>query len=169
VVNSTLDTPNPDPTTGICADAQGRCTLRAAIQLVNYVKGTDTITLPAGIYKLTRPGYDDAALVGDLDIGVDLTIQGAGSGVTIVDGNGVVTGDRVFQILSTAKFTTLLTTLSPETEYLCVLPMMLLRWGRFQKTKRISIPIIQCFGVSTDGIYNTAGEWFGQKGSSWVY
>src|SRR5258708_17836783 len=36
-----------------------------------------------------------------------MTIQGAGSSRTIVDGNGAVTGDRVFQILASAKETTL--------------------------------------------------------------
>ena len=103
VVNSTLDTPNADPLQGLCADAQGYCTLRAAIMVANFVKGADTIILPAGVYLLTRPGYDDGALVGDLDISDDLTIQGAGSDVTIVDGNGAVTGDRVFQILKTVQ------------------------------------------------------------------
>ena len=52
-------------------------------------------------------GYDDDALIGDLDIKHDLTIQGAGSGATIIDGNGSVTHDRVFQILSTAQNVTL--------------------------------------------------------------
>jgi len=63
--------------------------------------------LPSGVYLLTRPGDDDATVLGDLDIADDLTIQGAGSGVTIVDGNGTMTGDRVFQIFSSAKETSL--------------------------------------------------------------
>jgi CSLREA domain-containing protein len=107
IVNSTLDTPAADPASGICADANGKCTLRAAIMVANFVKGADTIILPPGVFLLDRPGYDDAALVGDLDISDDLTIQGAGSGVTIVDGNGAVTGDRVFQILNTVQNVTL--------------------------------------------------------------
>ncbi len=106
-VNSTSDTPAADPATGVCADASGKCTLRAAIMVANFVQGTNTILLPAGVYLLTRPGYDDGTLVGDLDIGVNLTIQGAGPGLTIVDGNGAVTGDRVFQILNTALNVTL--------------------------------------------------------------
>jgi CSLREA domain-containing protein len=106
VVNSSLDTPSSDPATGVCADAQGKCTLRAAIMVANFVKGTVTILLTAGLYTLARPGYDDAALVGDLDIGTDLTIQGAGSGVTIVDGNGALTGDRVFQVLNSVQTVT---------------------------------------------------------------
>jgi CSLREA domain-containing protein len=50
VVNSALDTPNADPATGVCADAQGRCTLRAAIMVADFVSGASTIVLPAGIY-----------------------------------------------------------------------------------------------------------------------
>jgi len=60
-------------------------------------------TIPSGVYTLNRSGDDDADVLGDLDIADDLTIQGAGSGATIVDGNGAVTGDRVFQVLSSAK------------------------------------------------------------------
>ena len=107
VVNSTADTPDADILTPACADASGHCTLRAAIMQANFVTGLDTITLPSGVYLLTRPGNDDAAIVGDLDILDDVTIQGAGSGTTIVDGNGAVTGDRVFQILASAKNVTL--------------------------------------------------------------
>jgi CSLREA domain-containing protein len=106
-VNTTLDTLDVQPANGICADVSGKCSLRAAIMAANLVKSADTIILPAGVYQLTRAGYDDAANVGDLDILDDLTLQGAGSGVTIVDGNGALTGDRVFQVLSTADFVTL--------------------------------------------------------------
>ena len=104
VVNSPADTVDADVGADpACADASGHCTLRAAIMQANFVTGLDTITLPSGVYLLTRPGDDDATVLGDLDIADDLTIQGAGSGVTIVDGNGAVTTDRVFQILAGAK------------------------------------------------------------------
>ncbi len=106
-VNSTADAPDADPSNGVCASANGKCTLRAAIMESNFTTIADTIILPAGIYKLTRPGNDDGALIGDLDITAPLTIQGAGPAVTIVDGNGAVTGDRVFQITSGASDTTL--------------------------------------------------------------
>ncbi len=109
VVNSTLDELDPDPSTGQCISTpSGKCTLRAAIQVANFVAAPNTITLPSGVYMLTRPGYDDGSLVGDLDVGHDLTIQGAGSAATIVDGNGAVTQDRVFQILSSATQITLI-------------------------------------------------------------
>ncbi|HTP11216.1 MAG TPA: CSLREA domain-containing protein [Anaerolineae bacterium] len=107
-VNSTLDEPNPDTALHHCISyPSGKCTLRAAIQQANTDNANDTIIIPAGIYAVTRPGYDDAALVGDLDIAHDLTIQGAGSSQTIIDGNGSVTHDRVFQILSSATQITL--------------------------------------------------------------
>lgn len=107
VVNSTADLPDIDvgDPGHLCIASNGKCTLRAAIIQANFVTGHDTITLPSGVYQLTRPGDDDAAQLGDLDIADDLTIQGAGSSTTIVDGN--VTGDRVFQILSSATDTSI--------------------------------------------------------------
>jgi CSLREA domain-containing protein len=106
-VNITADLPDADPADGICAAADGKCTLRAAIMQANFTSIPDTITVPSGLYMLTRAGYDDGALIGDLDIKYPLTIQGAGSGLTIVDGNGAVTGDRVFQVLDSAVDVTL--------------------------------------------------------------
>ena len=105
-VNSTADLPDADPADGVCRTASNNCTLRAAIMQADFA-GPATIILPAGTYTLTRPGYDDDALVGDLDIKRDLIIQGAGSATTIVDGNGSVTHDRVFQVLSTVQNVTL--------------------------------------------------------------
>jgi CSLREA domain-containing protein len=107
VVNSTADLPDSDVGDGVCHASNGLCTLRAAIQQANFSTGADTINLPAGVFLLTRPGLDDGAVLGDLDITDSVTIHGAGSGVTIVDGNGAVTGDRVFQILSSATNTTI--------------------------------------------------------------
>ena len=108
VVNSTADEPDADPSNGVCfSTPSGKCTLRSAIMEANYATGPHTITVPSGLYQLTRAGFDDDALVGDLDIKHDLTIQGAGSRVTIIDGNGSVTDDRVFQILSSATRVTL--------------------------------------------------------------
>jgi predicted outer membrane repeat protein len=46
------------------------------------------------------------AVLGDLDITDSVTIKGAGSGLTIVDGNGSVTRDRVFQVFAGASDTT---------------------------------------------------------------
>ena len=107
-VDSTADEPAADATNSACVSSvSAKCTLRAAIMVTNFFAGPNTITVPAGTFTLTRAGYDDAALVGDLDIAHDLTIQGAGSGATIVDGNGAVTNDRVFQILASAHSVTM--------------------------------------------------------------
>jgi predicted outer membrane repeat protein len=77
--------------------------LRAAIMQANYIAGADTIILPAGTYQLTRVGHDFGGLTGSLMINDDVTIQGAGSAVTIIDGNGAVIGDRVFWVQPAVK------------------------------------------------------------------
>jgi CSLREA domain-containing protein len=105
-VNSTADLPDADPLDGVAQTTNGLCTLRAAVMQANY-SGGGTIILPAGTYTITRVHYDDNAIAGDLDISADTVIQGAGSGVTILDGNGSVTHDRVFQVLSTVQNLTL--------------------------------------------------------------
>ncbi len=107
VVNTTADTVDADVGMAACADLNGKCSLRAAIMQANFTPGADVISLPAGLYQLTRAGSDDADVLGDLDITDNLTIQGAGSGVTIIDGNGSVTGDRVIQIFTSAAQTSL--------------------------------------------------------------
>jgi uncharacterized repeat protein (TIGR01451 family)/CSLREA domain-containing protein len=72
------------------------CSLREAVIAANAISDADTITLPAGTYVLTITGEDeDAAATGDLDITSPLTINGAGSATTIVDGND---SDRVFDV-----------------------------------------------------------------------
>jgi hypothetical protein len=105
-VNSTADAPDIDQLDGVCKTATGDCTLRAAVMQANFAGGA-TIVVPRGTYKLTRVHYDDDSVGGDLDISADVTIQGAGSAVTIVDGNGPVTHDRVFQVLSAVQNFTL--------------------------------------------------------------
>ena len=101
-VNSTADHPDADTGDGVCADAGGHCTLRAAIMQADFATDPNTITVPSGVYLLNRPGDDDGAVTGDLDITHDLAIQGAGSASTIIDANGGVTHDRVIQILPSA-------------------------------------------------------------------
>jgi CSLREA domain-containing protein len=85
------------------------CSLREAIQAANQNvavggcaagSGNDLIILPAGVYRLTLAGADDANAVGDLDVfpaieGEALAIQGAGAASTVVDGNAI---DRVFHL-----------------------------------------------------------------------
>jgi CSLREA domain-containing protein len=99
-VNTTADELNSD----------GDCSLREAIQAANTDaavdacpagSGADTITFEAATdgtpIVLTGAANEDANATGDLDIldGGDLTIQGNGTGSTIVDGHG---RDRVFHV-----------------------------------------------------------------------
>ena len=95
-VNTTTDAVDANIGNGVCATSSGECSLRAAIQEANASFAAETITLPAGTYKLTTSGDDEeSAVTGDLDILSTITIQGSGSSVSIVDGNGI---DRVFDV-----------------------------------------------------------------------
>src|SRR4051812_18327090 len=97
-VNSTTDAVDAIPGDGVCetAPSNGLCTLRAAIQETNALAGADTLNVPAGTYRLTIAGrYEDAAATGDLDVQGGLTINGAGAGRTIIDGNDA---DRVLEL-----------------------------------------------------------------------
>src|SRR5262249_11177779 len=85
-----------------CKDAvPDDCSLRGAIIAANATPGADTIVLPAGTYALVVKGVaEDMAATGDLDISDDLTLQGAGSATTIIDGAPLGdmnnTPDRIF-------------------------------------------------------------------------
>src|SRR5215207_841509 len=98
-VNSTADMLDASPGDGLCeTDITGDCTLRAAVQEANALEGADTITIPAGEYKLTMEGAgEDDALSGDLDITGQVTITGAGAGATVIDANGL---DRAFHVFA---------------------------------------------------------------------
>ena len=109
-VSTTNDVVDGD-TTSIAAllaskGADGNISLREAILATNNTAGADEIILPTGTYVLTLTGADDLAALGDLDIRDNLTITGAGSASTIIDGNA---SDRVFEVLnnSTATLTDL--------------------------------------------------------------
>ena len=97
-VNSTADSEDANPSDGLCADINGDCTLRAAVQEANALEGADTISIPAGVYTLTIEGADEnSAASGDLDITDNLTIIGAGMevGETVIDANNL---DRAFHV-----------------------------------------------------------------------
>jgi hypothetical protein len=97
-VNSTDDHPD-DIFNGVCADAFGNCTLRAAVMEANLgtsFTGYD-IVLPAGTYTLMRgvTNPDDHSN-GDLDITTNIVrIHGAGAAKTIIDANHL---DRAFKV-----------------------------------------------------------------------
>lgn len=95
-VNSTVDAVDAAPGNGECATVDSECTLRAALQEANALPGADAIHLPAGTYTVTISGAgEDAGATGDLDIASNLTLHGAGEGVTVIDGAYL---DRVLHI-----------------------------------------------------------------------
>lgn len=89
-----LDDPPPDGCN------PGDCSLREAILQVNNAGLKSIITFDVdGVFTLTRPGYDDAARLGDLDVTAELILVGNGPEETVIDGGGL---DRVFHILNNA-------------------------------------------------------------------
>ena len=88
VVDKTDDTQDASPGDGVCADAAGGCSLRAAITEANANPAGHLITLPAGTYtqSLTAANEDSNA-GGDWDITSAMTIRGAGAATTIIQAN----------------------------------------------------------------------------------
>ncbi len=94
-VNSLLDAPDANLNNSACADASGKCTLRAAVMQANKGNGEALIVLPIGPILLLYSGInEDNAVTGDLDIRSDITIVGQGTS-TLVDG---FVKDRVFDV-----------------------------------------------------------------------
>lgn len=99
VVNTFADTVDANLADGVALDANGFTSLRAAVMQANASAGADVIELAAGNYSLTRTApNENGAVSGDLDVRDDLTIIGAGSGVTIIDASAV--NDRIFEVLA---------------------------------------------------------------------
>jgi hypothetical protein len=105
-VDATHDAVDVSPGDGACADADGACTLRAAVMETNALAGADQIWLQPATYVLSIPGAgEDASATGDLDITDDLAIggpvivNGAPEPGATVDGAGL---DRVLEITSEA-------------------------------------------------------------------
>ncbi len=96
VVDTLVDGVDVAPGNGVCATSAGDCSLRAAVQEANASPGPDQIDLDAGIHTLSIPGIDEElAATGDLDLRDEVTIQGAGLDVTVVDAGAL---DRVFDM-----------------------------------------------------------------------
>ncbi len=94
-VNTILDTVAVNLRTG--KDSSGHISLRSAIMAADAHGGSNTIVVPSGTYTLTIPGAnEDASATGDLDLKGKITIKGASTTGTIIDGNQL---DRVFQVL----------------------------------------------------------------------
>src|SRR5687767_12541016 len=95
-VNTTTDSVDANPGDGVCADADGRCSLRAAIMEANADPNHTKVNLPAGNYITTlTSGLTDESF-GDLDITKNIEITGAGADATFIS-NGIA-GERVIEI-----------------------------------------------------------------------
>ncbi len=109
-VNTTADLPGIAPGRGVCRDAAGTCSLRAAVMVADASLRHTTIILPAGHYKLTIPPRfrgDDPLTDFDLSRGAlkllrPVTIAGSGARRTAVDGTGIT---RVFANFTAATIT----------------------------------------------------------------
>jgi predicted outer membrane repeat protein len=71
--------------------------LRQAVLAADASPGTNTINVPAGTYTLTQGGT-----AGDLEVTGQVTIRGAGAGVTVIDADFL---DRAFHFLGGATVT----------------------------------------------------------------
>ncbi len=95
-VTTTTDAPDVSPGDGICADASGQCTLRAAVQEADAQPSGSVITIlvPAGTFPLK---------LGVLSLTANtITVQGAGGGATTVDGRNA---SQVFNVSPAASVT----------------------------------------------------------------
>jgi hypothetical protein len=102
-VSTTTDEFNTTP--------NGQCSVREAIQSANSnadfggcsstgVYNNDTVRVPTGFFSLTRAGIDeDLNATADLDIRGNLTLQGAGGGVTSIAGAAGYSGRIVHVVL----------------------------------------------------------------------
>jgi CSLREA domain-containing protein len=99
-VNEHTDSVDANPGNGICADASGKCSLRAAIQEADALNTPVTVNVPAGTYTLTIAPNDSTTVPDDITSG-DLNVTDAGgividaAGATI-DATGL--GDRIFEV-----------------------------------------------------------------------
>jgi CSLREA domain-containing protein len=75
-VNSQIDAHDANPGDGVCAAANGSCTLRAALEEANASLGKHQVNVPAGTYLLT---------LGQLEVTDDIIIMGARQGSTVID------------------------------------------------------------------------------------
>lgn len=103
-VNSTGDTADASVGNGVCADASGYCTIRAAIAEANAITGTDTINIPAGTYSAasTLPA-----------ITTNMIISGASRDTTFVTG----TNSYLFNFSTGVTNTTILQNLTIKSTY----------------------------------------------------
>lgn len=99
-VDTTADTVDADPGDRVCADSNGKCSLRAAVMEANALGGGPrTIVLQAGTtYTLmldTAAGDENNAAEDDLDITATITIQGNGATIERNDTYTCIPGTEI--------------------------------------------------------------------------
>ncbi len=100
-VDTTSDTNDANPGDGTCADINGECSLRAAIEESNALGGSNTITIPAGTYLITLGAVP-------FDITSSISFEGASASTVIIDANFNVSGaQRSFNIPASAMALTI--------------------------------------------------------------
>ena len=92
VVTTPLDLPDVAIGDGSAVTANGETSLRAAVQEANALPGSDTVILPSGLFVLFGDDPIDVADDGALQSGLltvtdNLTLIGAGSTATVIDGS----------------------------------------------------------------------------------
>lgn len=87
-VTTTADGADAAPGDGDCVTAGGDCSLRAAIEEANALRGFDTVALAAGVHVVAAPAAPDEDDAGQIAIGEDMEIIGAGADRTFIDGGG---------------------------------------------------------------------------------
>lgn len=85
-VDSSADTADASPGDGLCADASGACTLRAALREANAGGSADEISLPEGNFLLPPPVFSPWSGENPIHPG-DLTITGVGARRTRLNGS----------------------------------------------------------------------------------
>jgi uncharacterized repeat protein (TIGR01451 family) len=92
-VDSTSDSHDADATVAACADADGKCTLRAAVEQSDASPEADAIALPAGRYVLS---------LDELTVTTPIRIDGAAAPSTVIDAEG---NGRAFSLGPEARLT----------------------------------------------------------------
>jgi CSLREA domain-containing protein len=146
IVNDNNDTADAAPGNGACLDANGKCTLRAAIQEANAISGVDTINFnfadPVNLIQL------DANLSsGELAINEGVTINGPGARLLTIIGNTSVTTADIFNIAASATAKTKISGITIE------------KSGRhgISNAGKLELSDVAIKESRGAGIYNTAG------------
>ncbi|WP_303905251.1 right-handed parallel beta-helix repeat-containing protein [Thiohalomonas denitrificans] len=108
-VDTVVDSTDANPADGVCADSQGRCSLRAAVQEFNaFGPDEGLIRVPGGTYALELVGAGELfSATGDLNVtGGVLRIDGSGdpANPTIIQGTASW-DDRLISVAGTSDLT----------------------------------------------------------------